>query len=89
MRALCISKPAWIWFIGRENPTIRVVLEHFPSLKDKVLPQYDADGYKEIRDPSLRKPDPLHTPEQPHVYRTTHPRDPYFDRAGPRRRKTS
>lgn len=76
-RALCPSRTVWPW--GKENPTIRIILEHFPSLKEKVLPDYDAYGYKEVRDPATRDPDP-----PPPVYAEPSPtaryRDPYFQR---------
>ncbi len=79
VRALCQSKHIWIFFIGRENPTIRIILEHFPMLKAKVLEEYRADGYKEIRDPSLRRPDPPPV-EIAEPSPTARYRDPYFQR---------
>ena len=77
VRVLCQSKHIWVFFIGRENPTIRIILEHFAMLKAKVLEEYRADGYKEIRDPSLRRSDPP-TVEFSEPSPTARYRDPYF-----------
>ncbi|MBL0045391.1 MAG: hypothetical protein IPP33_13675 [Flavobacteriales bacterium] len=69
--------------------TVGLLLKFHPELAGKTIMPYKAKTKAEIADHSLRKPDPIHKPEQLHVYRTTHPRDPYFDRARPHRRKTS
>ncbi len=76
-RALCPSRTVWPW--GKQNPTIRIILEQFPSLKEKVLPDYDADGYKEVRDPATRRPDPPPV-ENAEPSPTARYRDPYFQR---------
>jgi hypothetical protein len=76
-RALCQSRTKWIWSVRGEDQTIRTIVEHFPSLKEKVLPEYRTSDYKEVRDPALRKPDPPDI-EAAKPSPTARYRDPYF-----------
>ncbi len=73
--ALCRAKPHWL-LIG-EAPTIRIIEKHFPELQEKRLGEYSAHGIKEVRDPSVRRPDPPPL-DDPQPSWTARYRDPYF-----------
>lgn len=76
-RALAPSKPTWSW--RSDSPTINILVEQFPQLKDRVLTDYSTSRRKEVRDPSLRKTDPPY-PDRPPVDPAARYRDPYFRR---------
>ena len=75
--ALCQCHTAWLFM--RRYETIEIILRHFPELKGKVLfPQYGI-SVKEVKDPTKRTPSKFISDlDRPVVYRTFHPRDPYF-----------
>ena len=76
VHALTPSRPTWIW--QSENQTMAVIFRGFPKLRSRVKPSLSTHDMEEIRDPSIRKPDPTSDADSPHVYRKFHPNDPYF-----------
>jgi len=76
VRVLCPAKRRWYF---AQNPTIRIVLEHFPELAAKVKLSYSTYWSKKVKAPPPPEPE-LEPYERHAVNPASRCKDPYFRR---------
>ena len=76
IRVLCPAKRQWL---SAQNPTLRIVVEHFPELARKVKSEYSSWWSKRVKDPPPPEPE-LDSFERHPAKPVAHDHDPYFQR---------